>query len=243
VKVVVAMPAFNAGRTLEKTINALPAALRKCVIVGNNQSEDDTEAIAKQLGVQVMTHDRNYGYGGNLKRLYREAIRQGADIVLEVHSDYQYEPSLVDLLVSYIERGYFDVIQANRIRSRSESIAGGMPAYRHYGNRVLTVFENLWFGVNFGEWHSGMRAYRREVLEVLPIETYPDGHAFANDILMDCVMFGFRVGEVPVPVRYERDSSSLSVNGLFAVAARTLGAALKRPRWKKRPYGGWKARG
>src|SRR6266851_4361705 len=100
------MPAFNAGPTLEKTINALPAALREGVIVGNNQSQDDTESIARRLGVQVMTHDRNYGYGGNLKRLYREAIRQGADIVLEVHSDYQYEPSLVDLLVSYIERGY-----------------------------------------------------------------------------------------------------------------------------------------
>ena len=129
------------------------------------------------------------------------------------------------------------MIQANRIRSRSESLAGGMPAYRYFGNRALTMFENLWFGVNFGEWHSGMRAYRAEVLRTLPLESYPDTHAFASDILMDCVMYGFRIGEVPVPVRYEHQSSSVSVNGLFAYAVRTVSAAVKRPPWKKLGYG------
>jgi len=237
VKIIVAMPAYNVAETLERTVAALPESLRGHIILGNNRSEDDTEVIAKRLGLQVMTHDQNYGYGGNLKRLYREALRQGAEIVLEVHPDYQYEPAVGDLLVAYIERGYFDVIQANRIRSREESLAGGMPIYRYLGNRALTMFENLWFGVNFGEWHSGMRAYRSSVLEALPLETYPDTHAFASDILMDCVMFGFRVGEVPVPVRYEHQSSSVSVNGLFAYTARTVGAAFRRPPWKKLPYG------
>jgi glycosyltransferase involved in cell wall biosynthesis len=236
-KVVVAMPAYNVEETLEKTVNALPAHLRPCIILGNNRSEDKTEQVARQLGLQVITHDQNYGYGGNLKRLYREALRQGAEIVLEVHPDFQYEPSTADLLAAYIERGHFDVIQANRIRSREESLAGGMPAYRYFGNRLLTMFENLWFGVNLGEWHSGMRAYHADVLRTLPLESYPDTHAFASDILMDCVIYGFRIGEVPVPVRYEEQSSSVSVNGLFAYAGRTLTAALKRPPWKKRPYG------
>jgi glycosyltransferase involved in cell wall biosynthesis len=237
-KVIIAMPGYNVEKTLEQTVNALPEKYRSSIILGNNQSEDGTEARARELGLQVITHDKNYGYGGNLKRLYREALRQGADIVVEVHPDYQYEPSVVDLLVAYIERGHYDVIQANRIRSRQESLAGGMPLYRYLGNRALTIFENLWFGMTFGEWHSGMKAYHRRVLEALPLESYPDTHAFASDILMDCVMYGFRIAEVPVPVRYEKQSSSVNVSGLFAYTARTVGAAMKRPPWKKRPFGG-----
>jgi hypothetical protein len=111
-----------------------------------------------------------------------------------------------------------------------------MPLYRYLGNRALTLFENVWFGMTFGEWHSGMRAYHRRVLEALPLESYADTHAFASDILMDCVMHGFRVGEVPVRVRYEKQSSSVNVPGLFAYTARTIRAALVRPPWKKRPY-------
>jgi glycosyltransferase involved in cell wall biosynthesis len=234
--VIIAMPAYNVEKTLERTLDALPARFRSNILLGNNRSEDGTEALAKKLGLKVMTHDRNYGYGGNLKRIYREALRQGAEIVVEVHPDFQYDPSVVDILVAYIEREQFDVIQANRIRSRSESLAGGMPLYRYLGNRALTLFENLWFGMTFGEWHSGMRAYHRRVLEALPLESYPDTHAFASDILMDCVMMGFRVAEVPVHVRYEAESSSVNVPGLFAYTARTVGAALARPPWKKRQY-------
>lgn len=230
------MPAFNVEKTLEQTFTALPVSLREHVILGNNQSSDRTADVAKELGIQVMTHDKNYGYGGNLKRIYREAIRQGADIVVEVHPDFQYEPSVADLLVEYIKRGHFDVIQANRIRSRAESLAGGMPVYRYLGNRFLTFFENTWFGVSLGEWHSGMRAYSRRVLETLPLETYPNTHAFASDILMDCVMYGFRVAEVPVPVRYEAQSSSVNVPGLFAYAFRIIWSALKRPPWKKKKF-------
>ncbi len=236
-KVVVAMPGYNVATTLEQTVAALPAQYRSQVILGDNRSQDDTAAVGRRLGLQVVTHDRNYGYGGNLKRLYREALRQGAEIVVEVHPDFQYDPSLVDLLVAYIERGHFDVIQANRIRSRSESLAGGMPLYRYVGNRALTLFENVWFGMAFGEWHSGMRAYHRRVLEALPLESYPDTHAFASDILMDCVMYGFRIAEVPVTVRYDHQSSSVNVPGLFAYTARTVAAALKRPPWKKKTPG------
>jgi glycosyltransferase involved in cell wall biosynthesis len=236
-KVIVTMPAYNVERTLVQTYEALPASLKEHILLGNNVSEDRTAEIARGLGIDVITHERNLGYGGNLKRLYREALRRGADVVVEVHPDYQYEPSLADMLVEYIKRGFYDVIQANRIRSRSESLAGGMHAYRYFGNRALTLFENLWFGVTFGEWHSGMRAYHKSVIETLPLDSYPDTHAFASDILMDCVMYGFRVAEVPVPVRYESQSSSVNVPGLFAYAGRTVHAALKRPPWKKRTFG------
>jgi glycosyltransferase involved in cell wall biosynthesis len=211
--------------------------MRKHVLLGANVSSDRTAEIARGLGIQVISHQQNHGYGGNLKRLYREALRQGADIVIEIHPDYQYEPRLGDILVEYIKRGYFDVIQANRIRSRDESLAGGMPLYRYFGNRALTLFENVWFGTTFGEWHSGMRAYRSSVLESLPLESYPDTHAFASDILMDCVMKGYRIAEVPVPVRYESESSSVNVPGLFSYTFKTLTSALKRPPWRKRPYG------
>jgi glycosyltransferase involved in cell wall biosynthesis len=243
VKVIVAMPGFNVAATLARTVAALPASLREHVILGDNQSADRTAEIGRALGLQVITHDRNYGYGGNLKRIYREALRQGADIVVEVHPDYQYEPALADLLVEYIKRGYFDVIQANRVRSRQECLASGMPLFRYLGNRLLTAFENMWFGMNFGEWHSGFRAYSAEVLRTLPLESYPDTHAFASDILMDCVMEGFRVGEVAVPVRYEAQSSSVSVANTALYAFRTVGAALKRPPWRKKRYGSRVARG
>jgi glycosyltransferase involved in cell wall biosynthesis len=146
VKIIVVMPGYNVEKTLEQTYNALPVALRKNIILGNNVSQDRTAEVAQSLGITVITHDKNYGYGGNLKRLYREAVRQGADVVIEVHPDFQYEPSVSDLLAEYIVRGHFDVIQANRIRSRSESLAGGMPLYRYFGNRALTMFENIWFG-------------------------------------------------------------------------------------------------
>lgn len=236
-KTVIAMPAYNVEPTLERSVEALPERFREHILLGDNVSEDGTAELAGRLGIQVMKHDRNYGYGGNLKRIYREALRQGAEIIIEVHPDYQYEPSVVDLLAAYIERDHFDVVQANRIRSRGESLSGGMPLYRYVGNRTLTLFENVWFGVTFGEWHSGMRAYHCSVLEALPLENYPDTHAFASDILMDCVQYGFRVAEAPVPVRYDHESSSVDVAGLFSYAWHTMRAALKRPPWKRAAYG------
>jgi glycosyltransferase involved in cell wall biosynthesis len=236
-KVVVTMPAFNGVRTLKKTYLELPEDLRRHVLLGDNQSTDGTDELAKHLGIEVIRHDRNYGYGGNLKRLFRRALAEGADIVVELHADFQYDAGLVDILVEYIRRGYFDVMQGNRIRSRDEALAGGMRWYRYFGNRALTLFENVWFGVTLGEWHSGMKAFRAEVLAQLPLETYPDSHAFASDILMDCVMKGFRIGEIPIPVRYDSESSSVSPAGLYAYTLRTVAAALKRAPWKRKRFG------
>src|SRR4051794_23428894 len=160
VKVVIVMPALNVARTLEKTYYSIPRSLRTHVILGDNQSTDETVAIAERLGIEVVRNDRNYGYGGNLKRLFRRALAINANIVVELHPDHQYDPRLVDILVEYIRRGYFEVMQGNRMRSRDEAFAGGMHWYRYYGNRLLTFFENVWFGLTLGEWHSGMKAFR-----------------------------------------------------------------------------------
>lgn len=235
--VIVVMPAWNAARTLADTIGALPPRFRQSIIVGDNDSDDDTAKIARDLGVDVIRHERNLGYGGNLKKLFREAVARGATIVVELHSDGQYDPRVVDLLVAYVERGYFDVMQGNRIRSRSEALRGGMHWYRYIGNRALTLFENVWFGLTLGEWHSGMKALRAEVLSALPLETYSDTHALSSELMMDCVSHGFRVGEVPVPVRYDDSSSSVSFLKLFPYSARTVLAAFARPPWKRVRYG------
>ncbi|HVE87136.1 MAG TPA: glycosyltransferase family 2 protein [Myxococcales bacterium] len=234
-KPVVVMLAYNVERTLAKTYEALPPGLKPHVIVGDNCSTDRTNEVAKELGVRVVRHERNVGYGGNLKRLFKLFLEEGGDVVIEIHGDYQYEPSLADLMIEYIHRGFYDVIQGNRIRTRGEALAGGMPWYRWFGNRTLTLFENLWFGTAFGEWHSGMRAYSREVIADLPLDTYSDTHAFASDILMDCVARGFRVGEVPCPVRYEQDSSSVDVLNLFRYTFNTVKSAMRHSPFKRVP--------
>ncbi|MBI4509386.1 MAG: glycosyltransferase family 2 protein [Deltaproteobacteria bacterium] len=234
-KPIVLMLAYNAERTLEKTFQALPASLKPHVVVGDDCSSDRTQEVARGLGLRVVRHERNLNYGGNLKRLFRLFLEEDADVAVEIHADYQYEPALADLMIEYVARGYYDVIQGNRIRTRSEALSGGMPLYRYLGNRTLTLFENLWFGTVFGEWHSGMRAYSRKVIASLPLETYSDTHSFASDILMDCVARGYRVAEVPCPVRYEADSSSVSVPRLFQYTFNTVRTALKYPPWRRQP--------
>ena len=232
-KPVVVMLAYNVERTLAKTYQALPDSLKPHVIVGDNCSTDRTSEVAKELGLRVVRHEQNVGYGGNLKRLFKLFLEEDGDVVIEIHGDYQYEPALADLMIQYVARGYYDVIQGNRIRSRGEALAGGMPRYRWFGNRALTLFENLWFGTAFGEWHSGMRAYSRQVIAALPFETYNDTHAFASDILMDCVARGYRVAEVPCPVRYEKDSSSVNLPNLFRYTFATVRAAFRHPPWSR----------
>jgi glycosyltransferase involved in cell wall biosynthesis len=233
-KPVVMMLAYNVEKTLEKTFTALPDSLKPHVIVGDNQSTDGTVAVAQKLGLRCVTHEKNSGYGGNLKRLFKLFLEEGGDIALELHGDNQYEPSLADLMIEYIARGHYDLIQGNRIRTRHEALAGGMPIYRYLGNRSLTLFENLWFGTAFGEWHSGMRAYSRRVVGAMPLDAFSDTHAFASDILMEAVSQGFRVAEVPCPVRYESDSSSVDLAGLFKYTFRTVRSVFRYSPWGHR---------
>ncbi len=233
-KPVVMILAYNVEKTLAKTFNALPDSLKPHVIVGDNQSTDGTAEVARKLGVRCITHEKNVGYGGNLKRLFQVFLDEGGDVAIEIHGDFQYEPSLADLMIEYIARGHYDLIQGNRIRTREEALSGGMQVYRWLGNRTLTLFENLWFGTAFGEWHSGMRAYSKSVIRTVPLATFSDTHAFASDILMDAVAKGFRVGEVPCPVRYEEDSSSVNVPDLFKYTFRTVRSAFRYPPWKQK---------
>jgi glycosyltransferase involved in cell wall biosynthesis len=229
------MLAYNAERTLAKTYAAIPDKLKPYVVVGDDFSKDGTSDVAKKLGIRVIRHEQNLNYGGNLKKLLRVFLDEGHDVAVEVHADYQYEPSLVDLMVEYIARGHYDMIQGCRIRTRSEALKGGMPLYRWLGNRTLTLFENLWFGTVFGEWHSGMRAFGKHLIADLPFETYSDTHSFASDIMMDAVARGFRVAEVPCPVRYEADSSSVNVPNLFRYTFNTVKTAMRYPPWNRSP--------
>tara|TARA_Y100000590_G_C15712513_1_gene1010770 strand:+ start:817 stop:1578 length:762 start_codon:yes stop_codon:yes gene_type:complete len=235
-KIFIVMPGLNVAKTLEKTFNGLPNRLKENVIYGDNCSTDSSVEIAKNLGLTVIKHKKNLGFGGNLKVMYKYAIDNGADIVVDLHPDYQYEPSLIDLLVAYIERGHFNVMQGNRIRRRDEAKMSGMPNFRYLANRSLSLIENLWFGTNFGEWHTGLKAFSVNVLKELPYENYPNTHAFATDILMDCVQYGFSVGEVPIPIRYESESSSTSFSQNIRYAFRVILSLIKRPPWKKKKY-------
>lgn len=225
--------AYNVEKTLEKTVAALPSALRGSVLVGDNCSTDNTNAVAHSLGLRTIRHERNLNYGGNLKRLMRTFLEEGGDVAVELHGDFQYDPSLTDLMVEYISRGYFDMIQGNRIRSRSEALSGGMPLYRYTCNRLMTLGQNLWFGTTFGEWHSGLRAYSRRLIEAAPLDTFSDTHSFASDILMFAVANGYWVGEVPCPARYDAESSSVPLLKLFDYAFKTGVSALRYPPWRR----------
>lgn len=233
-KVVVMVLAYNVAHTLEKTFRAVPDHLKESVLVGDNCSTDGTYEEAKRLGLRVIRHEKNSNYGGNLKRLLRVFLEEGGDVAVELHGDFQYDPSLTDLMVEYVSRGYFDMIQGNRIRSRSEALAGGMPLYRYLCNRTMTLAQNLWFGTTFGEWHSGLRAYSRDLIEEAPLESFSDTHAFASDILMFAVANGFWVGEVPCPARYDDESSSVPLPKLFDYALKTTRSALRYPPWQRR---------
>lgn len=232
--VIVFLLAYNAEQTLAKTYAALPDLLKPCVVVGDDFSTDGTSAKAKELGLRVIRHERNLNYGGNLKRLFRHFLETRAEVAIELHADFQYDPALTDLMAQYVLRGYFDLVQGNRIRTREEALAGGMPLYRYLGNRTLTLFQNLWFGTVFGEWHSGLRAYSRRLVAESPLETFSDTHSFASDILMHAVANGLRVGETPCPVRYENDSSSVPVGKLFEYTFKTVKGALHYPPWRRR---------
>ena len=201
-KVVVVMPAYNAEGTLEKTVADIPAGAVDEIILVDDGSSDDTVPLARRLGLTVIEHGSNRGYGANQKTCYRAALDRGARIVLMIHPDYQYDTRLVPQLIGLLSAGHCDVILGNRIRSRAEALKGGMPLYKYLANRGLTILENLWLGQNLGEFHSGMRGYRAEVLETLPWERNSNDYVFDSQFLAQSVYFGFRLGDLPVPVRY-----------------------------------------
>lgn len=217
------MPAYNAGSTLERTVADVPRDLVDEIILVDDGSRDDTVAIARRLGLTVVTHAENRGYGGNQKTCYRLALGAGADHVVMIHPDYQYDARVTRVAVEILRLGICDVVLGSRIRTRREALDGGMPVYKYVANRCLTLLENVALGQNLGDFHSGFRAYRREVLETIPFERNSDDFVFDSQFLAQAVRFGFKLGDVPVPVRYFAEASSIGLRRSLVYGLRTLG--------------------
>jgi glycosyltransferase involved in cell wall biosynthesis len=206
-KVIVVMPAYNAGRTLRITYEELPKDTVSMVILVDDGSTDETLEIARQLGLEIFVHNRNYGYGANQKTCYAEALRAGADIVVMVHPDYQYDPRLVPQIIAPLLRGEADVVLGSRLKAGSAR-RQGMPWWKYIPNRVLTALENRVFGLRLSEYHTGYRAFRREVLETVNFGANADGFVFDQEIIAQVVAAGFRIAEIAVPTRYFPEASS-----------------------------------
>ena len=207
-KVVVVMPAYNAGRTLRLTYEELPRDTVSLVILVDDGSSDSTLEVARELGLEIFVHDRNYGYGANQKTCYTEALRAGCDIVVMVHPDYQYDPTLVPKMIEPIVRGEADLVLGSRLKGTGSAIQQGMPWWKYVANRFLTGVENLAFGLSLSEFHTGYRAFRRQVLETVNFRMNSDGFVFDQEIISQVVAARFRIAEIAVPVRYFPEASS-----------------------------------
>ncbi len=207
-RVAVVMPAYNAERTLEKTVRELPDIVDIKILV-DDSSNDETARLSRSLGVQTFIHDANYGYGRNQQTCYREALAAGADIVVMVHPDYQYTPALVPAMAGMVASGVYDMVLASRILGGG-ALKGGMPVYKYIANRTLTAFQNLFLGAKLSEYHTGFRAFSRQLLQTLPLmENSPD-FVFDNQMIAQAVMFGFRIGEISCPTSYFKEASSIN---------------------------------
>lgn len=202
------MPAFNAAKTIEKTYRDIPKDLQVKVLVVDDASSDQTVKVAKKLGLETFRHPTNLGYGGNQKTCYWEALKYNPDIVVMIHPDYQYDATLTGELVRPIIDNRFDIMLGSRIRTRNEVLAGGMPWWKYLGNRFLTIMENIITGLNLSEYHTGFRAYNKKVLKTIPFQRFSNSFVFDQQILVSAVNFKFKIGEIPVPVRYFPEASS-----------------------------------
>jgi len=226
-KVIIVMPAYNAAETLERTYRDIPAGTYDEIILVDDNSKDNTAEIARSLGIHTIVHTDNRGYGGNQKTCYSEALNRGADIVIMIHPDYQYDSRLVPYILGFLEIGICDIILGSRIRTRKEALDCGMPAYKYIFNRFLTTIENLTLGQNVSDFHTGYRAYTRAVLETIPFMKNSNGFVFDTEFLVQSVYFGFRIGSVPVPVRYFSEASSIDFSNSVVYGMKTLGALVK----------------
>lgn len=208
-KVVVVLPAYNAEKTLEKTVEEISGAVDTCILVDDG-STDRTVELAGRLGLQVHVHERNRGYGGNQKTCYAAALQAGADVVVMLHPDYQYSPLLVVPMASMIAYGVYDMVLGSRILGGG-ALRGGMPRYKYIANRALTFFQNLALGAKLSEYHTGLRAYSREMLLSLPLEANSDDFVFDNQLLAQSIYLGARIGEVSCPTRYFPEASSINL--------------------------------
>jgi glycosyltransferase involved in cell wall biosynthesis len=222
-RIIAVMPAYNAERTLAATLADMPPGCVDEIILVDDGSKDRTVELARERGLTVLVHPQNRGYGGNQKTCYREALQRSADIIVMIHPDYQYDSRVIPHAVGFVEADICDVVLGNRIRSRREALSGGMPLYKYISIRFLTSVENIALGQNLGDFHSGFCVYRKAVLERIPFEKNSDDFVFDSQFLVQAVRFGFRLGDIPVPVRYFDEASSINFRRSLKYGFSTLG--------------------
>lgn len=225
-RVAVVLPAYNAARTLRRTVEQISREIVDDIILTDDASQDDTFALARSLGLHALRHERNRGYGGNQKTCYAEALARGADIVVMLHPDYQYSPLLLPAMAAMIASGEYDVVLGSRILGKG-ALSGGMPVYKYVSNRVLTLVQNILLGQKLSEYHTGYRAWTREVLETLPLLDGSDDFIFDNEMLVQAVHHGFRIGEISCPTRYFEEASSINFRRSVTYGLGVLHASLR----------------
>lgn len=223
-RIAVVLPAYNAARTLRQTYDDIPHEIVDDVILTDDASTDETVRLATELGIHTVRHVRNRGYGGNQKTCYAEALARGADIVIMLHPDYQYAPKLVTAMASMLASGEYDAVMASRILGKG-ALRGGMPVYKYVANRGLTLVQNILLNAKLSEYHSGYRAWTREVLTRLPLDACSDDFVFDNQMLSQAIFFGFRVGEISCPTRYFPEASSINLRRSVVYGLGVLGTS------------------
>lgn len=226
-RIFVVMPAYNAEKTLKKTIDDIPRDIVDTIILVDDCSRDNTAELAEELGLDFFIHEKNMGYGANQKTCYKLALERGADIVVMLHPDYQYDPAYIPYMVEPIRKGHFDIMLGSRMTSRREVLAGGMPVYKYISNRFLTLVENIVLGLSLSEFHTGYRAYSRRVLEALPFENNSDDFVFDSEILIQAAHKNFTIGEIFVPTKYFPEASIINFRGSLLYGLKTLGTLAK----------------
>ena len=231
-RIVVVMPAYRAVKTLQRTYEAVPRDIVDEVILTDDASDDATAALARRLGIRTLVHERNRGYGANQKTCYLEALRRGADVVVMLHPDYQYEPRLVTPMASMITSGVYDVVLGSRILGGT-AIAGGMPAWKYAANRALTLLQNEALGSKLSEFHTGFRAYSRSALLAIPLLANSDDFVFDNQVIAQAVAAGLRIGEISCPTSYHDDASSINLRNsiVYGLGVVKTSAAFVAWRW------------
>ena len=224
-KITVVLPAYNAEKTLRDTYREIPFDIVDDVILVDDASSDHTAAVAKELGVHLIEHKRNLGYGGNQKTCYTAALGRGADIVVMLHPDYQYTPKLISSMAFLLESAEFDVVLGSRILG-GQALNGGMPLYKYISNRILTLLQNLLMGAKLSEYHTGYRAFTRTVLESVPWKNNSDDFVFDNQMLSQIIYQGFRVAEITCPAKYFTEASSINFSRSLIYGIGCLGTAL-----------------
>lgn len=237
-RIVVVLPAYNAEKTLEATVRELPETVDDVILV-DDQSHDETVSLARRLGLTVEVHPQNRGYGGNQKTCYSLALTHGADVVVMIHPDYQYSPLLVTAMASMVAYGVYDLALGSRILGGQafQALKGGMPFYKYVSNRALTLFQNVVLGASLSEYHTGFRAYSRELLQALPLEQNSNDFVFDNQVLAQALLYGAHIGELSCPARYFPEASSINfkrsaIYGLGVIKTSLQGRLVKWGLWR-----------